>query len=106
MTMLHLAVQEQVGEEQVAQDQIAQEETAPSGSSRTGSQPRPAAPRPHTERMGLFATIRALRPNPITAFPAQAYQVPILEGGRLRKLVLVNEPAEIDHAMAGNAASS
>jgi cytochrome P450 len=97
MTMLHLAVQEQI------EEQVVQEETAPSGSSRAESQPRPAAPRPHTERMGLFATIRALRTNPITAFPEEAYQVPILEVGRLRKLVLVNDPDEIEHVLVGNA---
>jgi len=55
--------------------------------------------------LGLFETIRALRTNPITAFPEEAYQAPILEIGRLRKLMLVNDPDEIEHVLVGNAAN-
>lgn len=65
--------------------------------------PRPAAPQPHTGRLGLLATIRALRTNPIAAFAEQAYQAPILEIGRLRRVVLVNDPEEIEHVLVGNA---
>jgi cytochrome P450 len=67
------------------------------------NRPRPAAPQPHDGRLGLLATIRALRTNPITAFPEAAYQAPILQIGRLRKVVLVNDPDEIEHVLVGNA---
>jgi cytochrome P450 len=87
MTALRLAVQEQ---------------TTPSPAA---TRPRPAAPQPRAARPGLVATIRALRANPITAFPEQAYQAPILEIGRLRRLVLVNDPDEIEHVLVGNAAN-
>jgi hypothetical protein len=53
--------------------------------------------------MGLVATIRALRTNPITAFPEEAYQAPILQIGRLRNVVLLNVPDEIEHVLMGNA---
>jgi cytochrome P450 len=71
--------------------------------SRAATGPRPAAPQPHLERLGLFATIRALRTNPITALPEQAYQAPILDVGRLRSVMLVNDPDEIEHVLVGNA---
>jgi cytochrome P450 len=90
MTALRLAVQEQ---------------TTPSDPSPTATRPRPSAPRPRAGRPGLVATIRSLRTNPITAFPEEAYQAPILEIGRLRKLVLVNDPDEIEHVLVGNAAN-
>ena len=90
MTALRLAVQEQ---------------TTPSDPSPAATRPRPSAPRPRAGRPGLVATIRALRTNPITAFPEEAYQAPILEIGRLRKLMLVNDPDEIEHVLVGNAAN-
>jgi cytochrome P450 len=90
MTALRLAVQQQL---------------TPSAASPDVSRPRPAAPWPRAGRPGLLATIRALRTNPITAFPEEAYQAPILEIGRLRKLVLVNDPDEIEHVLVGNAAN-
>lgn len=75
----------------------------PSDPPRTASRPRPAAPLPRTARPGLISAIRALRSNPITAFAEEAYQAPILEIGRLRKVVLVNDPDEIEHVLVGNA---
>src|SRR5882672_6022364 len=100
MTALRLAIQPQP-----VQEQAPREQTAASDSSCAASRPRPAAPLPHSGRLGLVATIRALRTNPITAFPEEAYQAPILEVGRLRKLVLVNDPDEIEHVLVGNAAN-
>src|SRR5882724_6330632 len=97
MTALRLAVQPQP-----VQEQAPREQTAASDSSCAASRPRPAAPLPHSGRLGLVATIRALRTNPITAFPEEAYQARILEVGRLRKLVLVNDPDEIEHVLVGN----
>ena len=70
---------------------------------RTVIRPRPAAPRPRTARLGLINAIRALRSNPITAFAEEAFQAPILEIGRLRKVVLVNDPDDIEHVLVGNA---
>ena len=69
---------------------------------RTVIRPRPAAPRPRTARLGLINAIRALRSNPITAFAEEAFQAPILEIGRLRKVVLVNDPDDIEHVLVGN----
>ena len=69
---------------------------------RTVIRPRPAAPRPRTARLGLINAIRALRSNPITAFAEEAFQAPILEIGRLRKIVLVNDPDDIEHVLVGN----
>ena len=82
---------------------LVQHRPMPPVTSRAATGPRPAAPRPHPERLGLFETIRALRKNPITAFPEEAYQAPILEVGRLRSVVLVNDPDEIEHVLVGNA---
>ena len=82
---------------------VVQHHPIPPVTSRAATGPRPAAPQPHTEQLGLFATIRALRTNPITAFPEEAYQAPILEVGRLRSVMLVNDPDEIEHVLVGNA---
>jgi cytochrome P450 len=70
---------------------------------RAPNRPRPAAPRPHAARLGLLATIRALRSNPITAFPEEAYCAPFLKIGRLRDILLINDPNEIEHVLVGNA---
>jgi cytochrome P450 len=75
----------------------------PSEPPRTAIRPRPAAPRPRTARPGLISAIRALRSNPITAFAEEAYQAPMLQIGRLRKVLLVNDPDEIEHVLVGNA---
>src|SRR3982074_1667076 len=82
---------------------LVQHHPIPPVTSRAATGPRPAAPRPHPERLGLFETIRALRKNPITAFPEEPYQARILEVGRLRSVVLVNDPDEIEHVLVGNA---
>jgi len=74
-----------------------------SAAPRAPNRPTPAAPRPHTARLGLLATIRALRSNPITAFPEEAYCAPFLKIGRLRDILLINDPNEIEHVLVGNA---
>ena len=67
------------------------------------SKPQPAVPQLPERRLGLFATIRALRTDPITAFPQDAYREAIVELGRWRRAVLVNDPTEIEHVLVGNA---
>jgi cytochrome P450 len=64
---------------------------------------RPAAPRPRPRPPGFIAAIRALRSNPITAFTDEAYDAPVLDVGRFRRLVLVNDPEAIEHVLVGNA---
>jgi cytochrome P450 len=76
---------------------------ARSAGPRVPNGPRPAAPQPHAARLGLLATIRALRKNPIAAFAEEAYCAPFLKIGRLRDIVLINDPNEIEHVLVGNA---
>ena len=76
---------------------------APQDRPRAANRPRPAAPQPRAERLGLVAAIRALRSNPVTAFPEEAYRAPFLRVGRFREIVLVNDPNEIEHVLVGNA---
>lgn len=66
---------------------------------------RPAAAEVPGQRPGLFATMRALRDNPISAFPMEAYQEQVLELGRWRRTLLVNDPDEIEHVLVGNASN-
>lgn len=66
---------------------------------------QPAAPEAPPRPLGRFAAIRALRRNPITAFPQQAYQERIVELSRWRRTILVNDPNEIEHVLVGNAAN-
>ncbi len=73
--------------------------------SRSENRIRPAAPRPPAERLGRLATIRAIRANPITAFPEEAYRARILRIGGVRQVLLVNDPNEIEHILVGNAAN-
>lgn len=65
----------------------------------------PAAPEVPERQPGLVGTIRALRSNPITAFPKEAYEKRALVLGRWRRTVLVNDPEEIEHVLVGNAAN-
>jgi cytochrome P450 len=76
---------------------------SPKASPRTADRPRPAAPQPHATPLGLLATFRALRANPIAAFAEKAYQESILRVGRFRDILLVNDPNEIEHVLVGNA---
>lgn len=63
----------------------------------------PAAPTPPQKRLGLPAAIRALRENPIAAFPREAYEAPMLEIGRRWRVVLVNDPEAIERVLVHNA---
>src|SRR6266536_119110 len=60
---------------------------------------------PVTSRAATGPRPAALRPHPITDFPEEAYQAPILEVGRVRSVVLVNDPDEIEHVLVGNASN-
>jgi len=68
-----------------------------------GAGSRPAAPEPLRSRPGLIASLRALRGNPITAFAKEAYEQSVLDLGRFRRVLLVNDPDEIEHVLLGNA---
>jgi cytochrome P450 len=68
-----------------------------------GAGSRPAAPEPPCSRPGLIASVRALRSNPITAFAKEAYERSVLDLGRFRRVLLVNDPDEIEHVLLGNA---
>jgi cytochrome P450 len=75
------------------------------GRADTLSPVRPAAPFPSRTRPSLLAMIRALRTNPITVFPKEAYEVPILEVGVRRNLLLVSDPDAINRVLVDNAAN-
>ncbi|MBB4303985.1 cytochrome P450 [Rhodobium orientis] len=65
---------------------------------------RPAAPVPPTRNLRLLSALRALRANPITLFPRQAYVEPVLALGRGRRsILLVNDPCTIGHVLVDNA---
>ena len=64
---------------------------------------RPAAPLPPRTKLGLLRFLLALRKNPITAFPEEAYNLPILDVGRFHPALLVNDPGEIEHILIGHA---
>jgi cytochrome P450 len=66
---------------------------------------RPAAPVPGGSPPGLLATIRAIQTNPITVFSKEAYEVPILNIGLRRNLLLVSDPDAINHILVDNAAN-
>jgi cytochrome P450 len=66
---------------------------------------RPAAPIPRARWPWFGSAIRAIRSNPITAFPREAYEAPILEVGLRRSLLLVSDPAAIQHVLVDNAAN-
>ena len=68
--------------------------------------PRPPAPRPLDAPLGPFATLRALRRNPIETWTKAHYEWPILVGPTiLGTIAVVNDPAAIRHVFVDNAAN-
>jgi cytochrome P450 len=70
---------------------------------RIATRPVPATPRIGRGRLGFFAAVKALRTNPLTAFPEEAYDAMVLEVGRARRVLLVNDPDTIEHILVSNA---
>lgn len=68
--------------------------------------PRPPAPRPLDAPLGPFATLRALRRNPIETWTKAHFEWPILVGPTiLGTIAVVNDPAAIRHVFVDNAAN-
>jgi cytochrome P450 len=65
--------------------------------------PRPAAPIPRETPVSFLRVLWELRQNPIAAFGARAYILPMVHlKSRIRDFLLVNEPQSIKHILLDN----
>jgi len=67
--------------------------------------PHPAAPRPRAKPPGFFTAYRAMRDNPITALSERAFEQPYVRLSRPGGVLLLSEPAAIEHVLVSNAAN-
>ena len=67
---------------------------------------RPPAPKPREESPGLLAFLLALRSNPLTTWTERHFRQKIVSGeGILGRIMVVNDPAVIQHVLHHNAAN-
>lgn len=66
---------------------------------------RPTAPVPPERPLGLLRAFRALRANPITAFPRVAYERPYYVTPQGARLIVMSDPEAVERVLVDNAAA-